>query len=131
MAKSLLKTEKFSISGEGLLKLKQELKHLLKVSRKKIADEIDRARQQGDLSENAAYKSALESKEFNETRIKELEDMINNSQVVEKTRKGKIGLGSKVNLLNKSQDKKVTYHIVGEQEADTSKGKISLSSPLG
>src|SRR3989344_2257006 len=100
MAKSLLKTEKFSISGEGLLKLKQELKHLLKVSRKKIADEIDRARQQGDLSENAAYKSALESKEFNETRIKELEDMINNSQIINITQKDRIGLGNKVKLHN-------------------------------
>ncbi|HLD03853.1 MAG TPA: transcription elongation factor GreA [Candidatus Dojkabacteria bacterium] len=131
MAKSLLKTEKFSISGEGLLKLKQELKHLLKVSRKKIADEIDRARQQGDLSENAAYKSALESKEFNETRIKELEDMINNSQIINITQKDRIGLGNKVKLHNINRDRKVTYHIVGEQEADTGKGNISLNSPLG
>src|SRR3972149_9335825 len=105
--------KKIRISKDGLGKLQKELQKRKSFSRKRIAYEIDKARQQGDLSENAAYKSALESKEFNETRIKELEDMINNSQVVEKTRKGKIGLGSKVNLLNKSQDKKVTYHIVG------------------
>ena len=70
MVKNFLKVEKISISKDGLLKLKQEFQHRLKVTRKRIADEIDKARQQGDLSENAAYKSALESKEFNVTRIK-------------------------------------------------------------
>ena len=123
--------KKIRISKDGLGKLQKELQKRKSFSRKNIADEIDKARQQGDLSENAAYKAALENKEFNETKIKELEVMIQNSQVVAKVNKGKVGLGSKISLLNQVLQKKVTYQLVDEQEADSSQSKISINSPLG
>ncbi|HRP36564.1 MAG TPA: transcription elongation factor GreA, partial [Candidatus Dojkabacteria bacterium] len=66
--------------------------------RTKIADEIEKARQQGDLSENAAYKSAIESKEFNENRINQLKELLSNAEISTKSNSGVVDLGRRVTI---------------------------------
>src|SRR5690606_31674912 len=122
---------KVILSKDGLAKRKQELEERKTLTRQKIADEIDKARQQGDLSENAAYKAALESKEFNENRIEELEDIIKNAEVVENTNNKKVGIGSEVEVENLSNGQAVTFKIVGDREADPATRAVSINSPIG
>jgi len=119
------------ITEKGFQDLQEELLNRKTTIRKKIADDIETARAQGDLSENSAYKSAIEAKEFNENRINKLEELINNSQIVIKTSSNKIHLGSKVTVKNLKSNSNLEYTIVGENEADPSQKLISLSSPIG
>lgn len=119
------------ITKEGLEDLKKEL-DARKMKLKEIADKIDEARQQGDLSENAAYSTALSEKELNEAKIKELEDKISASVVVESNpTNSKVDVGEKVVVRRSSDDKTLTYEIVGVEESDPSEGKISIDSPIG
>jgi transcription elongation factor GreA len=120
------------LTKEGLEKIKQEIEERKTKTRKEIADEIDHAQQQGDLSENASYKAAMEKKEMNEAQILKLEETMQKATVVEeKEQKGKINMGSKVRLKNLASDKEFSYQIVGQNEADPISGKISIQSPLG
>jgi transcription elongation factor GreA len=123
--------ENIIVSKEGLEQLKSELEERKNQIRKKIADEIDKARQQGDLSENSAYKSAIESNEFNENRIKILTDLITNAVVEENVNPDIISIGSKVLVKNLDNDQEIEFTIVGEREADPSLRKISIISPIG
>jgi len=124
--------EKNIITKEGLLEVQKEFDERKTNTRKRIADEIELARDQGDLSENAAYKSAIEENQFNEKRILELEEFIQHAVVVEEsTSKTKVGLGSKVKLRNISLDEELDYEIVSPTEANPQAGKISNVSPLG
>lgn len=123
---------KLIITAEGLQDLQKELNERMGKIRDEIAEEIKAAREQGDLSENAAYKAAMDSKEFNENRILELEDMIKNADVVsEPTSASKAGIGSKVKVKNTSTAVIANYELVGPSEADPSNGRISIESPLG
>jgi transcription elongation factor GreA len=120
------------ITQDGLEELKEELNTRLTVTRKKIADEIAKARDQGDLSENAAYTSALESKQFNEARISELENIIKNSVIKKVNTKDKLsGLGEKITIKRISDNKEMVFTLVGENESDPQAGKISIKSPIG
>lgn len=124
--------DKIVLTKDGLKDLEDELLERTTETRKKIADEIDTARQQGDLSENAAYKSAMESKEFNENRISKLEDMIKNAEVSGKSKKGAgISVGVSVTVENTDSGTKQEFQIVGQSEADPVARKISLDSPIG
>lgn len=124
--------DKVQLTKDGLLELEKELEDRKTVIRTEIADEIDKARQQGDLSENAAYKAALEKKEFNDTRIAKLEEMLVNVEIISTSGKsGKIGLGSKVEIENKSTGSKSVYTLVGHNEANPAEGRISSDSPIG
>ncbi|MBN1915980.1 transcription elongation factor GreA [Candidatus Dojkabacteria bacterium] len=119
------------ITKEGLKDLKNEL-DTRKDKLKEIADKIDEARQQGDLSENAAYTTALSEKEMNEAKIKELEDKISGSIVVEADPLNpEVELGEKVLVRRSSDNKRLTYEIVGIEESNPSEGKISIGSPIG
>lgn len=118
------------LTKNGLKELEKEYEWRYKNERKRIADDIDKARQQGDLSENASYKAALEDKEFNEVKIKELGDIIQNAKVVNDNNSSKINIGSNIIISEKSSSIKKSYTIVGENEADPSKRKISFKSPL-
>jgi len=118
------------ISKEGYDKLKQELNDRKK-KRVEIANEIDRARQQGDISENSAYKSAIESKEFNETQISELNKKLKNTKVVRKKASKFAGLGSKIKVKNLNTKANMEFILVGEEEADSANKAISVKSPLG
>ncbi|AKM82487.1 TPA: transcription elongation factor GreA [Candidatus Berkelbacteria bacterium] len=116
------------LTQSGLQKLKEELA-ALKGRRKEIAERIKTAREFGDLSENSEYEDARNEQSFVEGRIQELDEMIKTAKVVVKNGGDKAELGSIVTI-DMSNDK-VTYELVGANESDPSKGKISIESPIG
>jgi transcription elongation factor GreA len=119
------------ISKEGYEKLQKELDQLVNIKRKEIAERIQRAKDMGDLSENAEYQEAKDAQAFNEGRIVELNQMLKNLTVVENgNHKDIVGMGSKVTIKTKNNDEK-QYTIVSFNEADPVEGKISNESPLG
>lgn len=118
----------YQITEHGKKELEKELEEL-KSRRGLIADKIAEARDFGDLSENAEYDAAREEQGLLETRIAEIEEIINNAEIIKAGRKKTIGLGSRVEL--KTGNKKVMYTIVGPVEADPLEGKVSNESPIG
>jgi len=118
------------ISQEGYDKLKKELDLLVNVKRREIADRIQKAKDMGDLSENAEYSEAKDEQAFNEGRIAELSQMLKNLTVVQNgVDKDIVSMGSTVTVKNENGQK--TYTIVSFNEADPISGKISNESPLG
>ncbi len=117
------------ISQEGYEKLKKELDHLTKVKRLEIAQRIERAKELGDLSENAEYAEAKEEQAFNEGRVIEIASILKNVTIVGQTNGHEIGMGS--TIMVKSNGVEKTYTIVSFNEADPGSGKISNESPLG
>ncbi len=119
------------ITQEGYDKLQNELEFLKTVRRKEIAERIQYAKDQGDLSENAEYSEAKDAQAFNEGRIAELSQMIKNLTVVKNGNgnKGGVAMGSTVIATCKGKEKEFT--IVSFNEADPLAGKISNESPLG
>lgn len=113
---------------QGLEKLKEELKGLKSVKRKEVAARIEKAKELGDLSENAEYAEAKDELAFVEGRILELEDYINRSVVIEHKLGDKVMLGSIITV--KIKDKEKIYTIVGPNEADPGAGLISNETPL-
>jgi transcription elongation factor GreA len=123
---------KEQITKEGYDELITERDNRVSVIREQIANDIELAREQGDLSENAAYKTAIEAKEFNENRIVEIEQMLQNLEVYQaNTRNNTIELGEDVVLINKSTNQRLEIKLVHGNEADPSEGKISIDSPIG
>lgn len=119
------------ISKEGLEKLKEELKELTTVKRPEIVERISRAREQGDLSENAEYHEAREDQSFTEGRVQEIEYLIKNSILIKSDKTSDVvEIGSTV-YATCDNGLKVKYTIVGHAEVDPSSGKISNESPLG
>lgn len=118
----------YQITEDGRQELEGELEQL-KGRRGAIADKIAEARDYGDLSENAEYDAAREEQGLVESRIAEIEDILLNAEIIKSTGKGKIGLGSVVEL--KMGAKTVSYTVVGPVEADPLEGKISNESPIG
>ena len=118
------------LTKEGFERLKKELEERKRELRQKIATSIKEAKEQGDLSENAEYAEAKRQQRENESRIIYLENAIRTSKVVEKKKSnGHVEVGSEV--LVKINEKKMTFHIVGSNEADPAQGKISNESPIG
>lgn len=121
---------KHVLTPEGLEKLEKELKQLKSVDRPAVIKRIADARELGDLSENADYHDAREQQSFIEGRIKDIEEIIRNSDVVAGGgEKGTVQLGSEVTV--ETGGNKFNYEIVGSNEADPLEGKISLESPVG
>lgn len=118
----------YQITSEGKKELEKELVEL-KSRRGDIADKIAEARDFGDLSENAEYDAAREEQGLLESRIAEIEDILQNADLIKGGSKTKVTLGSKVEL--KTGNKSVIYTIVGPVEADPLDGKISNESPIG
>jgi len=117
------------ISLQKLKDLKKELEELKK-RRNEISRRIQEAQDKGDISESAEYTEAKEAQAFNQGRIQELEEIINNAVVISK--KGKcemVEVGCQVSVKNKQGKREFT--IVGSEEADPEQGKISNESPLG
>jgi len=130
MANTNNKSNKIQFTAAGLAELKAELQELVEVKRSAAIDRVARARDFGDLSENAEYHAAREELSFLEGRIDELEDLFKKAEVVESKNGGsEIGVGCKVTV--ELGDKEYTYEVVGEWEADPIKKKISHTSPLG
>ena len=118
------------ITQEGYDKLKNELDYLSTVRRREIADRIERAKDLGDLSENAEYSEAKDAQALNESRIIELTNTLKNVTVVaSKAQGGIVSMGSTVTV--KCDGKERTYTIVSFNEADPLNGRISNESPLG
>jgi transcription elongation factor GreA len=120
----------FRLTQEGSQELKDELQDLIG-QRKVIAERIKSARELGDLSENAEYQTAREDQDRLETRVSELEHILQNLQIIKKpSSNGSVKLGSSVKL--KSPDGKTKqFQVVGTIEADPLSGKISDESPIG
>ena len=123
---------KIPITIAGAEKLRVELHELKTVQRPAIVTAISEARSHGDLSENAEYHAAKERQGFIEGRIAELEAKLGNAQIID-TRlldaDGRCVFGATVELEDTTSGDKVTYQIVGDDEADIKQGKISISSP--
>lgn len=118
------------ISQDGYDKLQGELNFLITVRRKEIAERIERAKELGDLSENAEYSEAKDAQGLNEGHILELQNILKNVTIVDSSgSKDEIVMGSKVTA--KSGDKERQYTIVSFNEAEPLEGKISNESPLG
>jgi transcription elongation factor GreA len=122
------------LTQEGFDEIVKELKELESVKLPQVIKRVETARQYGDLSENAEYHSAKEDQELTETRIADLKSILQNAVVIStKHKAGTIGVGSELSVKQKSgkATKNMTYHIVGEFEANPKAGKISSVSPLG
>jgi transcription elongation factor GreA len=119
------------ISQEGYEKLKKEYDYLIGVKRMEIADRIQKAKDMGDLSENAEYSEAKDAQAFNDGRIVELYQMLKNLTVVKNgSGHDKVGMGSKVKART-SVGTEREFIIVSFNEADPANGKISNESPIG
>ena len=119
------------LTPEGEAKLKAELEELKGPRREELAQRLRSAIQMGDLSENADYHKAKEDQGFLEGRIQEIEAILRNSVLIEKTvSSDMVSIGSHVTIQEEDFDPE-TYHIVGPTEADPRKGKISHESPIG
>ena len=121
----------FYVTEEGLQDLKTELDTLIHVTRNEVIDELKQARAQGDLSENADYDAARDRQAQVESRIKELEHMIRNAEVISENKSSKfVRLGSTVEIEELDTKNKLTFTIVGSVEADPLNGKLSNVTPL-
>lgn len=125
--------ERVPVTREGYEFLKKELEKLKRVERPENIRAIEEARAHGDLSENAEYAAAKDRQGFLEGRISELEYKLANADVIEpdNLNKEKAVFGSRVLLENIETGQDVEYQLVGPDESDIEKGRISVSSPLG
>jgi transcription elongation factor GreA len=121
------------LTRRGAELLKSELHRLKSVERHAVIQAISEARAQGDLSENAEYEAAKDKQGFIEGRIKELESKLAAAQVIDPSTLdagGKVVFGATIDLEDEDSGAKVTYQIVGDDEADLKLGLISISSPI-
>ena len=121
------------ITKRGAEKLRAELQKLKTVERPWVINAIAEARAQGDLSENAEYEVAKDKQGFIEGRIQEIEGKLSVSQIIDPAdlhADGRIVFGSTVQLEDEETGAKVTYQIVGEDEADIKLGLINIGSPI-
>ena len=124
---------KVPLTVNGAERLRAELQRLKTVDRPSVIMAIAEARSHGDLSENAEYEAAKERQSFIEGRIVELESKLSHAQIINPTlldADGRCVFGATVDLEDMTNGEVVTYQIVGEDEADIKKGKISISSPI-
>lgn len=119
---------KYQVTASGITELEKELEDL-KGRRGEVADKIATARSFGDLSENAEYDAARDEQGLLESRIAEIEDILQHATVITSSGGGTVELGSVVEL--QSPEKMVTYTIVGPIEANPLEGRISHESPIG
>jgi len=119
------------LTPEGREKLEKELEHLRMVRRPQVAGNLKAAVEGGDLSENSGYEESKREQAFLEGRIREIETVLNNAQIVEGNgAHGTVVIGARVTICEGSGDAE-TYQIVGRTEADPLAGRISNESPLG
>jgi transcription elongation factor GreA len=121
------------LTRRGADKLKEELNRLKTVERHAVIQAISEARAQGDLSENAEYEAAKDKQGFIEGRILEIEGKLAAAQIIDPSTldaEGRVVFGSTVDLEDEDTGAKVTYQIVGDDEADLKQGLVSISSPI-
>ena len=121
------------ITRRGADKLKAELHQLKAFERPTVINAIAEARAQGDLSENAEYDAAKDKQGFVEGRIQEIEGKLSAAQIIDPTElhtEGRVVFGATVALEDEDTGDKVTYQIVGEDEADIKLGLVNINSPI-
>lgn len=125
--------DKIPVTRRGYEALKRELESLKRIERPQNIKAIEEARSHGDLSENAEFHAAKDRQGFIEGRIAELEYKLANADIIEtkKLPKDRAVFGSRVVLENIETGEDVQYQLVGSDESDIEKGRISVSSPLG
>lgn len=123
----------FYITKEGYEKLSEELKYLKTVKRQEVAKAIAEAREKGDLSENAEYHAAKEEQGHLEAKIAEMEAKLANARILDESKldTSKAGILSTVEVLNKKMNKKMSFTLVSEAEANLKENKLSVTSPIG
>jgi transcription elongation factor GreA len=128
-----MESKEVYLTSEGVEKLRQELDQLVNVRRPALAERLRHAIEQGDLSENADYQTAKEEQAFLEGRIQKIETMLLDAVIIKENAgpKDRVGLGSRVTVLDKEEDASETYVIVGAAESDPANGRISNESPIG
>ena len=126
--------EKTILSREKYNEIKKEMDHLIQVERPSVIKTIQDAREQGDLSENADYDAAKQKQAEIETKIKQLENILNHCEIIERARSNKkpeiVKIGTVVEIYDLAEKKSHEYAIVGTIESDPDKNKISNESPL-
>ena len=126
--------EKEPITVNGLKKKKKELEDLKNVQRPRIVEAIAEARSHGDLKENAEYHAAKEQQALLESRVVVINDLIARANVIDVTKienTGKVIFGATVKLQDLEIDKKISYKLVGQDEADIKKNLVFFKSPIG
>ena len=126
--------DKEPITVNGLKDLKSELENLKNVQRPKVVEAIAEARSHGDLKENAEYHAAKEQQGLIEGRVVAINDLIARANVIDVTKienDGKVIFGSTVKVKDLETDKKISYRLVGQDEADIKKDLIFFRSPIG
>jgi transcription elongation factor GreA len=126
--------DKEPITVNGLKDLKSELKDLKNIQRPKVVEAIAEARSHGDLKENAEYHAAKEQQALIESRVIAINDLIARANVIDVTKidnEGKVVFGSTVKVKDLEIDKKVSYRLVGQDEANIKKNLVFFKSPIG
>ena len=126
--------DKEPITVKGLENVKSELEDLKNIQRPKVVEAIAEARSHGDLKENAEYHAAKEQQALIESRVITINDLIARANVVDVTQidnDGKVIFGSTVKVQDLESNKKISYKLVGQDEADISKNLIFYKSPIG
>ncbi len=126
--------DKEPITVTGLKNLKSELEDLKNIQRPKVVEAIAEARSHGDLKENAEYHAAKEQQALIESRVIAINDLIARANVIDVTKidnDGKVIFGSTVKVEDLDSNKKISYKLVGQDEADISKNLIFYKSPIG
>jgi len=120
------------MTPRGYALLEEELRRLRAEERPRIVREIEAARAHGDISENAEYHAAKERQGQIEARLRQLEDRLARAQIIDPREQSgeRIVFGATVVLVDSESDERITYTIVGEDEADVSQGLISVTSPV-
>lgn len=126
-------THRIPMTKEGYERLKKELDHIIKVERPRNIKEIEEARAHGDLSENAEYHAAKERQGLLDAKKREIEFKLAHAQIIDVSRltNEKVVFGSTVTLVDTDSGEMKVYTLVGQEEADIKKGKISIQSPVG
>jgi transcription elongation factor GreA len=119
------------LTPEGKLKLETELEDLKTNKRRELAERLNFAIKQGDLSENADYIAAKEEQAFLEGRIRQLENMLRHVEIITEQVGGQVRIGSRITVTEVGTDDPETFWLVGAAEANPMEGKISNESPLG
>lgn len=126
-------SDRVVLTREGADRLRAELDRLKKVERPRIIQAIAEARAHGDLSENAEYHAAREEQGFIEARLRQLDSALSGAEIIDPVALNagaKVVFGAYVTLFDLDTEAESSYHIVGELEADLSRGQISIGSPL-
>ncbi|MBM7625029.1 transcription elongation factor GreA [Sporohalobacter salinus] len=125
--------EKVILTKEGLNKLEEELSYLRGTKRREVAKRIKQALEFGDISENSEYDDAKNEQAFVEGRIKEIENMLNNAEIIneDEVDTTEVNVGTTVTIKDMDTEEEYAYKIVGTTEADPLDNKISNASPVG